>query len=95
MARLPATRRFDMHEYHQMAAAGILHEDDRVELIEGEIVEMSPIGSRHTACAGRAMRLLDRNVGDAGIARVRSSVRLSRRSEPQPDLTLLKLRADF
>lgn len=46
-------RRFTVHDYHRMGEAGILHEDDRVELIEGEIVEMAAIGTRHFSCVNR------------------------------------------
>lgn len=55
-----ARRRFTVHEYHRMAEAGILHEDDRVELIDGEIVEMNPVGSRHAACVGALTRIIGR-----------------------------------
>lgn len=95
MATLPATRRFNVHEYYQMAAAGILMEDDRVELIEGEIVEMAPIGSRHAACVDRLTRLFSSQVGDAAIVHVQNPVRLDDHSEPEPDLALLKPRTDF
>lgn len=47
------TRRFSVEEYHQMVRAGILKEDDRVELIEGEIIETTPIGPRHSFCVAR------------------------------------------
>ena len=50
-------RRFTVEEYHRMGASGILSEDDRVELIEGEVVEMAPIGSRHQACVDRLTEL--------------------------------------
>ena len=69
--------------------------DDRVELIDGEIVDMSPIGSRHAASVDRLNRLLDRQVDDEAIVRVQGPVRLSRLSEPLPDLAILKFRADF
>lgn len=78
-----------------MAQAGIFSEDDRVELIEGEVVAMSPTGSRHAACVKRLLRLFDRSVGDRAIVSVQDPIRLSERSEPQPDLTLLKPRSDF
>ena len=70
-------RRFDVAECHRMARAGILTEDDRVELIDGEIVQMSAIGSRHTAC----VRLLTRALGDpaAHPAIAQDSTRARRR----------------
>ncbi len=95
MAQLPANRRFNVHEYHQMAAGGILTEDDPVELIEGEIVEMPPMGSIHAACVSRLDRLLGRAVGEDTIVRVQLPVRLDEHSEPEPDLALVRPRPDF
>lgn len=90
------TRRlFSAAEYHRMAEAGILSEDDRVELIEGEVVQMSPIGSRHAACVDRLSTLFHQHVGRAAIVRVQGPVRLGEYSEPQPDLALLRPRNDF
>jgi Uma2 family endonuclease len=88
-------RRFTVEEYHRMAEAGILSEDDRVELLEGEIVAMSPIGSKHAACVDRLTRYFDRQVGDHAIVRVQNPIRLGEHSEAQPDLALLKPRPDF
>jgi Uma2 family endonuclease len=85
-------RRFTVHDYHRMGEAGILHEDDRVELIEGEIVEMAAIGTRHFTCVNQLTRLLVRGVGDAAIVSVQNPVRLDEHSEPQPDLTVLRVR---
>ena len=87
--------RFTRAEYHRMVEAGILDEDSPVELIEGEILEMSPIGRRHKAAVDRLNRIFDRAVGDAAIVRVQSSVVLGDRSEPEPDLALLRWRDDF
>ena len=56
----PQPRLFTVTEYYRMMYAGILKEDDRVELIEGEIVAMSPIGSRHAGCVNKLLRLLER-----------------------------------
>lgn len=50
-------RQFSIHDYHQMAVAGILGEDERVELIQGEIIKMSPIGVRHASCVNRLLKL--------------------------------------
>lgn len=88
-------RRFTVEEYYKMAEAGILSEDDRVELLDGEIVEMTPIGSSHAATVDRLTRLFSRLVGEAAFVRVQSPIRLSEHSEPQPDLALLKPRPDF
>ena len=88
-------RRFTVHEYHRMGQAGILGEDDRLELLEGEIVEMAPIGSRHQATVDRLNELFSSRVADAATVRVQGPVRLADDSEPQPDLTLLRRRADF
>jgi Uma2 family endonuclease len=78
-----------------MAAAGVFSEDDRVELIEGEIIEMNPIGSRHAACVGRLTKFLERLAGDRVIVWVQNPVQISNYSEPLPDVTLLKPRDDF
>ena len=88
-------RLFTVHEYYRMADAGILTEDDRVELIEGEIVQMAAIGSRHAACVDRLNQLFSARVAERAIVRVQNPVRLSERSEPQPDLALLRPRPDF
>lgn len=88
-------RRFSVEEYHRMTRAGILSEDDRVELIEGEIMEMAPIGSRHAACVDRLNRLFSQRAGEWAIVRVQNPIRLGEHSEPQPDLTLLKPSPDF
>jgi len=88
-------RRFTVEEYHRMAQAGILSEDDRVELIEGEIVEMVPIGSRHAASVNRLTNLLSELVGKRAIVSVQNPVRLGPYAEPQPDVALLRPRNDF
>jgi Uma2 family endonuclease len=84
--------RFTVHDYHRMGEAGILHEDDRVELIEGEVVEMAAIGTRHFTCVNRLNRLLVMSVGDAAIVSVQNPVRLDEHTEPQPDLTVIRPR---
>src|SRR5215213_8380383 len=85
-------RRFTVHDYHRMGEAGILHEDDRVELIEGEIVEMAAIGTRHFSCVNGLTRLLVRSVDDEAIVSVQNPVRLNERTEPQPDFTVIRPR---
>jgi Uma2 family endonuclease len=97
LSRYPATPRrlLTVDEYHRMGEAGILTEDDRVELIEGELVAMAPIGSEHIAATNSLNRLLVLAVGDRGIVSVGNPVRLTQRSEPQPDFAVLKPRSDY
>lgn len=88
-------RRFSVSEYYRMVEAGILGKDERAELIEGVIVEMAPMCSRHAACVDRLNRHLNRLVGNTSLVRVQSPIRLDDASEPEPDLALLKPREDF
>jgi len=87
-------RRFTVEEYYEMGRAGILHEDDRVELIEGEIIEMSPIGSKHAACVKRLNRRFTQGLGDRAVVSVQDPVRINRHSEPEPALAVLQPRQD-
>ncbi len=84
-----------VHEYYRMAETGVLAADARVELIEGEVVDMATIGTRHGSTVKRLNQLLTAAVGDRAIVAVQDPVRLSQRSEPQPDLMLLAPRDDF
>lgn len=91
----PRRHRLSVSDYYRMAEVGILRPDERVELIDGEIIDMAPPGSLH---AGTVDQLLDRlraAVGSTAIVRVQNPIALDRFSEPQPDLTLLQRRADF
>jgi len=88
------TRRlFTVGEYHRMGEAGIFRPDERVELIEGEIVQMSPIGPRHAGCVINATRLFITRLGDRMVLSPQNPVTIRPRSEPQPDLLLLSPRA--
>jgi Uma2 family endonuclease len=88
-------RRFTVEEYYRMAEAGILSEDDRVELIDGEVVQMPAIGSRHAACVRRFTQLFSERAANRALVSVQNPVRLSKYSEPQPDLAMLRPRGDF
>jgi Uma2 family endonuclease len=92
LSRYPAVprRRLTVDEYHRMGDVGILTKDDRVELIEGELVAMTPIGTEHIASSNALNRLLVLAVGDRGIVSVGNPVRLNRHSEPQPDFSVLR-----
>jgi len=88
-------RKFTVDQYHKMVDSGILKEDDRVELIRGEIIEMSPIGTKHAACVNRLVNLLVQLLGKRAIVAAQNPVVLNNNSEPQPDVALLKPRNDF
>jgi Uma2 family endonuclease len=85
---------FTVDAYQRLAELGVLHEDDRVELIAGQVVEMSPIGDRHASCVRRLNRLLSRALVDVAITDVQNPVVLGEHDAPQPDLALLEPRAD-
>lgn len=90
MATEVALRRFTVDEYFQMAKAGILTEDDRVELIDGQIIQMSPIGDPHVEAVNRCLLAF---VGLMAAGRVMTSmqnpVRVDRYNDPQPDIVLV------
>jgi Uma2 family endonuclease len=88
-------RRFTVAEYYRMAEAGILTPQDRVELIDGEIVTMSPIGTRHNAAVDRAAQAIFFAVGRTAIVRVQGAIDLNEFTEPEPDIALLRPREDF
>ena len=87
--------RYTVDEYYRMGDSGILKQGDRVELIEGEIVDMVPVGSAHVGIVNRLNRLLVQALGDRAIVSVQNPVRLSAFSEPEPDIALLRPRDDF
>ncbi len=82
----PRRHRITVDEYHRMAEVGLLAPDARVELIEGEIIDMAPIGPRHMSVVDRLNRLFVVAAGEGAIVRAGGSVRLGRMSEPQPPL---------
>jgi hypothetical protein len=95
MESWPRRHRITVHEYHRMAEVGLLAPDARVELIEGEIIDMAPIGKDHQSIVDQLTRTSVRAVGDSAIVRVHGSIRLGQWSEPEPDVVLLAPRADF
>jgi Uma2 family endonuclease len=90
-----ARRPFTTREYHRLIEAGILTADDRVELIDGEVIQMAPIGPRHAACVKRLAELLGEKVKRLANIGVQDPIQLDDYSEAQPDISLLKRRADF
>ena len=83
-------RPISVSEYHKMGEAGVLSENDRVELIEGELIQMSPIGGPHIQLVNLLVRTLDRQLGDDGIVSVQNPVALPPDSEPEPDIVVLR-----
>jgi Uma2 family endonuclease len=86
---------FTVREFHQMAEGGVFAEDDRVELLAGEIFELTPIGSRHAGCVNYLTHKLTAQLGSAVIVSVQNPFILDDFSEPQPDLLILRPREDF
>lgn len=87
-------RKFTVREYHLMVDAGILGEDDRVELIEGEIIQMAAIGKCHATTVRRLIRVFRRLPEDRVTLDVQDPVALTPRNEPEPDIVLLRFRED-
>ena len=90
-----ARRYFTVEEYHRMGGAGVFSEDDRVELIEGEILKMSPIGSRHAASVNRLNMQFNNLLGGRAIVSVQNPIVLNDFSEPESDIAILRRRDDF
>ncbi len=95
MALQLARHLFTTTEYHRMIEAGVLTENDRVELLNGEIIQMSAIGPRHAACVNRLIEFLSRKVSRFAIVAAQNPVQLDNYSEPEPDISLLKRRDDY
>lgn len=88
------TYRFSVEEYNKLGEAGIFHEDDRVELLNGEIIVMAPIGKHHIISVRRLNRILNRRYSDLCYVDCQSPVVLDNFSEPQPDILLVALSID-
>ncbi len=82
-------------EYHKMIAAGILHEDEHLELIQGKLIQMSPIGAKHAACLRHVDKLLNSIVSEQVLISTQNPIVLGDGTEPEPDIALLKMREDF
>jgi len=93
MAMPLSYHRFSVDEYHRMGEAGIFQEDDRVELIDGQVVEMTPIGPRHAGCVKALVQMLHRTAGDVVILGVQDPVVLDPHNAPEPDIAVLKPRS--
>lgn len=94
-ASAPTRRRFTVAEYYAMADIGILEENDRIELLDGDLIVMPPIGDWHAASVDRFTNSLPPQLQGRAIVRVQNPTRLNDNSEPQPDIMLLRWRDDF
>ena len=88
-------RLFTVQEYHLMSEAGVFANHERVELIEGEIIQMAAIGTRHASCVKRLNRRFSVIPEEIAILGVQDPIQLTERTEPQPDVVLLQPRADY
>jgi Uma2 family endonuclease len=88
-------KQYSLDEYERMIETGILQEDDRVELIEGGLVDMAPLGLRHEACVRRLDLLFHERLLRKAIVSIQNSVRILPNSQPEPDVALLKWRDDL
>ena len=95
MVAEPTPYRWDVASYLALVTAGIIDEDERVELLDGEIIQMAPIGNPHQAAVDILNRTFVTVLGERAIVRVQGSFVLSRVSMPQPDVLLLAPRRDF
>jgi Uma2 family endonuclease len=95
MQEWPRRHRISVEHYYRMAEAGLFQPDERVELIDGEIVDMPPMGTRHAGKLARLVEILTKAVGARAMVRTQLPLRLDDASEPQPDIALVLPRADY
>jgi Uma2 family endonuclease len=87
--------KLNLEDYHRMIEAGIFTPNQRIELLEGKLFDMAPIGPAHSGTTNYLTRLFFQAVGDKAIVSVQNPVMLGDNSEPQPDLMILRSREDF
>jgi len=96
MAINPRRHKITVTEYYRMAELGLIERDARVELIDGEIIDMAPIGTPHTALTNQLQYIFQAAIQQSlALVRMQSPLRLGPHIEPQPDLAVVKPRADF
>ncbi|NJN48119.1 MAG: Uma2 family endonuclease, partial [Candidatus Competibacteraceae bacterium] len=91
----PTRHRLSVEDFQRMAQTGILNDDDRIELIAGDLIDMAPIGSEHAGVIDWLTRTLILATAQQAIVRIQSSLVLDDRSQPQPDVLVLRPREDF
>lgn len=91
---LTQAKRFTLEEYHKLTEIGFFSEDDRIELIRGEIIEMAAKGTAHETCISKLLRQLVTLLGDVATLRCQSPIVLPNNSEPEPDFAIVRNKAD-
>ena len=91
---IPTAKRFTIQEYHRLTELGFFQEGDRVELIQGEILQMAAKGTAHTTVTRRLLRALGQRLGERATLQIQDPLFLAPNSEPEPDMALVKNRAD-
>nr|WP_263011708.1 MULTISPECIES: Uma2 family endonuclease [unclassified Laspinema] len=91
---IPTAKRFTIQEYHRLTELGFFQEGDRVELIQGEMIQMAAKGTAHTTVTKRLLRALGQRLGDRATMQIQDPLFLPPNSEPEPDIALVKNRAD-
>ena len=95
MTTLMTKRRFSVKEFIKMAEAGILYEDDRLELLDGEIIQMAAIGSYHAGCVLGLNKFFSRIVGEDALVNVQNPFKIDDDTLFEPDLVILRPRTDL
>lgn len=91
----PHAMQFTIAQFQLMYERGVFEDSDRYELINGEIIAMSPIGAKHAACVNRLVATFTHKFGSQVVLSVQNSIQLANKSQPQPDIAVLKYRNDF
>ena len=92
---LPARHKLTVHDYHKLGDAGVLTDDDRVELIDGDLIDMAPIGQGHAAVVGGLTQALVLACVGRALVWCQNPIRLDLLNEPVPDFAVLRARADL
>ncbi|MBI5758119.1 MAG: Uma2 family endonuclease [Planctomycetales bacterium] len=95
MSTVIPRKRYTVTDYYRMVPAGIIHRDERVELLDGEVRVMSPIGSWHSGVVSRLQSMLAEALRRTAIITIQSPVRLGDYDEPEPDIAVLRPCDDF
>lgn len=87
-------KRFTPEEYHRLTELGFFQEDDRVELIRGEIIQMAAKGTTHAVCSRKLLRELARLIAGRAELQCQDPIRILSNSEPEPDFSIVRFRED-